>query len=258
MQNGVRNTFLTFVMATGLLLVSSATVSRAQSSTADNNLKAEIINRALNKSQYKNIQVEVLNSEAKLTGSVDVFANKLEADRRVHRVRGVTGVQNDVEVQGLDISDLELQDKLVKAIQYDRVGYGTTAFNAIGVRVQNNVVTLSGTAYGPVDADSAVSVASNTKGVRDVIDEIKVDPVSPADDRIRILAFQAIYGAPSLTKYAIDPGKPIRISVSGGNVTLNGVVNSKADRDLAGIRARGVPGTFTITNNLRVAGSKQE
>ena len=74
----------------------------------------------------------------------------------------------------------------MRAISVDRVGYGTTPFNAISVNVNNGVVTLGGTAYGPVDADSAVAVASNTKGVKDVINDISVDPVSPMDDRIRL------------------------------------------------------------------------
>jgi osmotically-inducible protein OsmY len=168
----------------------------------------------------------------------------------------VKAVENEIEVAGPDIPDNELQNKLIKAIEYDRVGYGTTAFNAIGVNVQNGVVTLSGTAYGPVDADSAVAVAANTKGVKDVVNDIQVDPVSPMDDRIRIAVFRSVYGFPSLNKYAIDPGKPIRISVQNGNVTLYGVVDSKADKDAAGIRANTVPGVFHVTNNLVVAGQE--
>ena len=71
------------------------------------------------------------------------------------------------------------RQKLQKAIAYDMVGYGTTAFDAITVQVQNGVVTLGGHAYGPVDASDAVAIVANTKGVRDVIDNIQVDPVSP-------------------------------------------------------------------------------
>jgi osmotically-inducible protein OsmY len=146
----------------------------------------------------------------------------------------------------------------VKAIEYDRVGYGTTPFNAISVNVRDGAVTLSGHAYGPVDADSAVAVAANTKGVKDVINEIQVDPVSPMDDRIRFAVFRSVYGFSSLNKYAIDPGKPIRISVQNGNVTLYGVVDSQADKEAAGLRANSVPGVFHVTNNLQVAGSGQE
>jgi hyperosmotically inducible periplasmic protein len=222
----------------------------------DNQILADINNKALDKSKFKEIKASVQNGIVTLTGTVDVYDTKADADKRVHRIKNVKAVENEIEVGGPEVPDPELQNKLVKAIQYDRVGYGTTAFNAIGVNVQNGVVTLSGTAYGPVDADSAVAVAANTKGVKDVINDIQVDPVSPMDDRIRIAVFRSVYGFPSLNKYAIDPGKPIRISVQNGNVTLYGVVDSKADKDAAGIRANTVPGVFHVTNNLVVAGQE--
>ena len=114
------------------------------------------------------------------------------------------------------------RQKLQKAITYDMVGYGTTPFDAISVQVQNGVATLSGHAYGPVDASDAVAIVANTKGVRDVIDNIQVDPVSPNDDRIRRAVFRAVYSYPLLNQYLIDPAKPIRIQVANGHVTLYG------------------------------------
>jgi osmotically-inducible protein OsmY len=97
--------------------------------------------------------------------------------------------------------------------------------------------------------------------VKDVIDEISVDPVSPMDDRIRVAVAQAIYSFPSLNRYAIDPAMPIRISVQNGNVALYGVVDSESDKDAAFIRANGVPGVFSVKNYLQVAnqpGEKQK
>jgi hyperosmotically inducible protein len=58
------------------------------------------------------------------------------------------------------------------------------------VTVRDGIVTLGGHAYGPVDADSAAAVAANTKGVKDVINDIQVDPLSPMDDSIRIRTFE--------------------------------------------------------------------
>ena len=89
-----------------------------------------------------------------------------------------------------------------------------------------------------------------------MINDIQVDPVSPNDDRIRLQAFRTIYGFPSLNKYAVDPGKPIRISVQNGHLTLYGAVDSQADKDVAGIRANSVPGVFSVVNNLQVAGER--
>jgi hyperosmotically inducible protein len=242
------------VLGALLLFAGASQVSAvAQASGDDAKLQSEIQKKLDNK-RYSGVQVSVQNGMATLSGSVDVFNDKEEADKRAHRVHGVQGVANQITVAAGDVPDQVLRDKLLKAIEYDRVGYGTTAFNAIAVSVQNGVVTLAGHAYGPVDAGSAVAVASNTKGVRDVVDDIQVDPVLPNDDRIRLQAFRTIYGFPSLNKYAIDPGKPIRISVVNGNVTLYGQVDSEADKDAAGIRANTVPGVFKVTNDLVVAG----
>jgi len=67
-----------------------------------------------------------------------------------------------------------LRDKLAKGLAYNRVGYGTTAFNAITLAVKDGVVTLGGTVYGPPDKDAALSLVANTPGVRDVIDDLEV------------------------------------------------------------------------------------
>jgi osmotically-inducible protein OsmY len=124
--------------------------------------------------------------------------------------------------------------------------------------VQGGTATLSGHAYGPVDAASALALAANTPGVRNVINEVRVDPLSPMDDRSRLQLFRTIYGFPSLNKYALDPAKPIRISVENGNVTLYGVVDSQMDKDVAGIRANSVPGIFKVTNDLQVVGNPEK
>jgi osmotically-inducible protein OsmY len=98
----------------------------------------------------------------------------------------------------------------------------------------------------------------NTKGVKDVIDNIQVDPLSPMDNQIRIEAYRKIYGFPSLNKYAIDPEKPIRIQVANGHIALYGTVDSEADKNAAGIQANSVSGAFSVTNNLQVANGSNE
>ncbi len=263
----MRRITATSALALALLTMSPALVSsRAFAAPAgqqgsgqnDSQIQSEIT-KALSKSRFKNVQVSIQNGVVTLTGTVDTFADKEEADRKAHHAKKVTAVNNEIQVAGGgEVSDQQLQQKLVKALEYDRVGYGTTAFNAISVNVQDGVVTLGGHAYGPVDKDSAVSVASNMKGVKDVIDDIEVDPVSPMDDQIRVAVARAIYGYPSLNKYAIDPGKPIRISVQNGRVTLYGQVDTQADKDTANIRANGVPGVFKVTNDLQVANQGSE
>jgi len=124
--------------------------------------------------------------------------------------------------------------------------------------VQNGVITLGGHAHDYPSRDSALALVATTAGVKDLIDEIEVDPASPMDWEIRIAVARAVYGYPSLNRYAIDPAKPIRISVQNGNVELYGEVDSKADKDTAYIRANGVPGVFSVKNYLQVAGQPGE
>jgi hyperosmotically inducible protein len=212
----------------------------------------------LGKSQFKGVQVKVDGSGlVTLTGSVDLYEYKADAEKRAQKVKGVTGVRNYIAVGGPTIPDAKLQDSLVTKLSYDRVGYGNV-FDAISVKVQNGVVTLGGTAHTYPNRDSAIGLVSTTPGVKDVIEEISVDPVSPTDERIRMQVARAVYGFPSLNRYAIDPAKPIRISVQNGNVALYGQVDSQADKNAAGIKANGVPGVFSVKNYLQVANQPPE
>lgn len=216
------------------------------------------LTKSLRNKRFKGVTSSVQDGVVTLRGTVDVYSDKQEADKRAHRQKNVNSVQNLIEVGGPPVEDGTLRDKLASKLAYDRVGYGTTAFNALTIGVKNGVVTLGGVAYGPMDRDSAVSLVANYPGVKDVIDNITVAPVSPNDDRIRLAEARAIYGAPQLNKYALDPAKPIRITVINGNVTLSGVVDSQADKDVAYLRASGVAGVFKVTNNLQVAGAAPE
>lgn len=209
-------------------------------------------------SQFKDVKATVDNDGiATLTGSVSLYEYKADAQRKVLHAKGVKAVRNEIQVAGTEISDAALRSKLQQALQYDRVGYGHV-FDAIGVQVQDGAVTLSGHAHDYPDRDSAVAVASMTPGVKDVVDEIQVDPTSILDDQTRLAVARAIYGYPTLNKYAIDPAKPIRISVQNGNVELYGTVDSQADKDTANLRANAVPGVFSVKNYLQVAGSASE
>jgi osmotically-inducible protein OsmY len=212
------------------------------------------VQKALDNKRYQNVQATVQNGEVTLKGTVAVYADKEDADKRAHHVKKVKGVDNEIEVAGPAIEDIALRDKLAKQLATDRVGYGTTVFNSISIGVKNGVVSLSGTVYGPPDKSSAISLVSNTPGVKDIIDDIEVAPLSPMDDQLRVALARAIYGAPQLQRYALDPAKTIRITVVNGNVTLSGVVDSKGDSDVANIRANGVPGVFKVTNLLQIAG----
>jgi osmotically-inducible protein OsmY len=238
----------------GVLMFAGTSSGMAQSGPNDAQIQADVM-KSLDSKRFKDVKTSVQNGIVRLTGTVDLYSAKLDADNRAHHRRNVKSVDNQIQVEGPTVEDTTLRDKLAEKLAYDRVGYGTTAFNAFTIGVQNGAVTLGGTAYGPSDKDSAVSLVENYPGVKDVIDNIEVAPVSPMDDRIRLAEARAIYGAPQLNKYAIDPAKPIRITVVNGNVTLSGVVDSEADKDVANLKANNVTGVFKVVNNLQVVGS---
>ncbi len=223
----------------------------------DAQIRADV-QHSLDNKRFSNVQVAVQDGVVTLSGNVAVYSAKEDADKKAHHRKNVRAVRNMIEVGGGgEVTDAQLRQKLAQGLAYDRVGYGTTAFNNIELGVENGVVTLRGTVYGPSDKDSAISLVANTPGVRDVIDELEVAPLSPNDDRIRIEAARAIYGYGPLNRYALDPAKTIRITVVNGNITLNGVVDSQGDKDLVGIRANGVSGAFSVKNNLQVAGQQR-
>jgi hyperosmotically inducible protein len=243
----------------GVMLFAGTARGRAQGGSNDAQVQADVM-KALDNKRFKDVKASVQNGVVTLTGTVDIYSAKLDADNRAHHRKNVKGVENQIEVAGPTVEDTTLRDKLAEKLAYDRIGYGTNAFNAFTIGVDKGVVTLGGTAYGPTDQDSAISLVENYPGVKDVIDNIEVAPLSPMDDKIRLAEARAIYGAPQLNKYAIDPAKPIRITVMNGNVTLSGVVDTQADKDVANIKANGVSGVFKVVNNLQVAGpvEKQE
>jgi hyperosmotically inducible periplasmic protein len=240
-----------------LVLAAVLAVPAAFAQNNDAQLQQEV-QKSLHGSQFKNVQVSVANGVVTLTGSVDVVAEKFSADQKTHHAKGVGAVDNKIDVNAAEISDQQLQAKVSKAVTYDLWGNVPVQFQAISVEVQNGVVTLGGHAAGPVAAADAFAVVANTKGVRDVINNIQVDPVSDFDDRIRVQEFRAIYGYPMLNQYAIDPEKPIRIQVANGHVTLYGTVDTQAQKNAAGIQANTVPGVFSVTNDLQVSGAASE
>lgn len=244
-------------LACALVCASAAPVAAQGSGANEEQVQADVT-KALSAKRFNSVKATVQNGVVTLSGTVDVYSDKEEADRKVHHRKGVRSVENDIQVAGPTVEDATLRNKLAEKLAYDRVGYGTTAFNALTIGVQNGVVTLGGTAYSPTDKASALSLVGNHPGVKDVVDDIDVAPASPMDDRIRMAEARAIYGAPQLNKYAIDPAKPIRITVVNGNVTLSGMVDNQADKDMANIQANQVPSVFKVVNNLEVAGGSRE
>lgn len=128
-------------------------------------------------------------------------------------------------------------------------------FDNIMYKVEGYNVTLMGQVTRPVLKSTAGNVVKKIEGVERVDNQIEVLPLSNMDNQLRLRLFRAIYGYTALQRYALSVQKPIRIIVKNGNVTLEGVVDNEADKNMVNIRAKGVPGVFSVKNNLRVVKS---
>jgi hyperosmotically inducible periplasmic protein len=188
-----------------------------------------------------------------LTGTVDLYQRKMDAAKLARKTANVTGVRNLITVAGPNVADEQLEQKLAKKLTYVRVGYDN-AFDYFALGVKDGVVTVEGADRTGVGRDEALADIYNQPGVKDVIANISVEPVSTFDDGLRLRAARAIYRDPVLSKYAIDPARPIRIIVVNGHVTLYGYVDSTMDKTVAGLRANQIFGAFSVENKLVVEG----
>lgn len=127
-----------------------------------------------------------------------------------------------------------------------------SVFDNLEYKVDGDTVTLSGQVRNPITRQDAERRVARIEGVDHVINKIEVLPVSGFDDSIRARAYRAVFRSGSLYRYAMGANPSIHIVVKNGHVTLEGVVSGQMDSQLAYMAARGVPGVFSVTNNLRV------
>jgi len=145
------------------------------------------------------------------------------------------------------------QARIQKEVRHELVMLPyVTVFDNMAFRVQGDTVTLMGDVTQPVLKSGAENVVKHIEGVTQVVNKINVLPPSPMDNQSRVALYRAIYGFPALEKYAVGVQRPIRIIVNMGKVTLEGVVDTQADKDMVGLRANSVPNIFSVTNNLQV------
>lgn len=244
----LNSALLVSLLSAGLLSGSSA----AQTSAAryDNTLKTKVTQELSEKKQFHGVQSSVEDGIVTLTGSVNLYQEKLDAAKKVRKTSNVQGVRNLIEVSS-NVPDSQLAAQLDHKLYYDRIGYDNQ-FNYVTVSVNHGVATVSGATRTEVGRDSALYLVNTMPGVKDVINNIAVAPVSGFDDSIRIRATRALYRDSVLSRYASDPARPIRILVNNGTLTLEGTVSSTMDKQIAGIRANQVFGVFSVKNNLDV------
>jgi hyperosmotically inducible protein len=126
-------------------------------------------------------------------------------------------------------------------------------FDNLAYRIQGTKVTVSGQVLFPVTRSSVRDSVEGLTGVTKVVDHVKQLPFTPFDNQIRWAEYRSIFGYEPLFRYSLGVNPNIHIIVDNSRVTLVGVVDSKADRELAGIRAKLVPYVFSVKNDLIVS-----
>jgi len=220
----------------------------------DSAIQQQVTQELQDKKEFRGVQSSVEDGIVTLSGTVDLYQQKLDAAKKVRKTKDVQGVRNLIEVAGPSIADQQLEQELADKLYYERVGYYDNAFNYFTLTVKDGVVTVGGETYNDVGRDTALAEIQRTPGVKDVVNNITVSPASLFDDELRVRAAQAIYRDSALGKYAIDPARPIRIIVHNGNISLYGTVDSAMDKQIAGMRVSSVAGAFSVKNNLVVEG----
>lgn len=125
-------------------------------------------------------------------------------------------------------------------------------FDNLAFRREGSTVTLYGQVIRPTTRSGAEARIGRLSGVERVINQIEVLPLSRFDDEIRARTYRAVFGTSSLYRYAMGANPSVHIIVNRGRITLEGVVANRMDAQLAYVAARGVPGAFAVTNNLRI------
>lgn len=144
-------------------------------------------------------------------------------------------------------------ERIIREVRHELVTLPYyNVFDNLAFQVENGKVILTGSVTRPTLKSAAENVVKDIEGVESVENRIEVLPVSPNDDRIRRDVFRAVYGQAGLERYGFQAIPSIHIIVKNGEVTLEGVVNSEADRNLAFMQANGVSGVFKVKNNLRL------
>lgn len=149
-------------------------------------------------------------------------------------------------------------EQVVKKVRKELVTlpyYGI--WDNLAYKVEGSTVTLYGQVVRPSTRTDAERRVAKVAGVERVVNNIEVLPLSSFDDSVRVSTYRAL-ARTGLDRYLIGANPSLHIIVNRGQVTLEGVVSNKGDRQLAYLLARGVSGAFSVTNNLQVEGEAEE
>ena len=234
------------------LLVLLSMTALAATGRYDQQIQQAVSIKVHDSGKLTNVQSSIEDGIVTLTGTVSLYQDKLDAAKKVKKLANVAGVRNQIVVAGATVSDAQLAQKLARKLAEISPGELQYCFNNLTLAVKDGAVMVGGETVNYTARESAIAIVQRMPGVKDVVNEVKVLPTSIFDDQLRIRTARAIYRDSVLGRYATDPVDPIRIIVDNGHVTLYGTVQSEMDKNIAGIRANGVFGAFSVENKILV------
>lgn len=226
------------------VLASGVLAAAADDSTIQRRIEARLV-RARIQGQA---DVAVAEGRAVLTGTVASVHAKNAAERAARKE--AREVVSRLQVVPAPRPDAAIRRDAVRAVLADT---RDSVFDSIELGVRDGVVLLSGSVYWGYRKAEIEDRVSRVPGVREIRNEIEVQPTSSFDDRLRLALYRAIYGDLRFVQYAHRATPPIRIVVMHGHVTLSGAVASPVEQALIGHIARGLP-AFSVENRLTVDG----
>ena len=238
-----------YVPITGAAALAASLLLGA-SAFADDAVLRERIEARLAKAGFAErgqVEVAVQDGAAVLSGFT-LTVNDQRAAEKAARKETKT-VENRLRVlpEG-SANDLEVRQAVADAILRDPY-YGV--FDSVGAGVEEGVVVLQGSVNQPWRKDDLDRRVARVPGVREIRNEIRVQPTSFHDDRLRVELYRKIYGNGLFERYRSWPDPPIRIVVENGNVTLTGIVNSRVEQAVLGSIAHGTL-SFKVDNQVQV------
>jgi osmotically-inducible protein OsmY len=191
-----------------------------------------------------NIGVAVKNGIVTLSGNVDNYSQKIQAEKAAKKVTGVKAIAEDIQIgvsPAFERTDADIAESVMYALKW----HAAVPEDRIKVKVENGIVTLEGEVEWEYQRNSAKESVNNLLGVRNLVNLITIKP--------RVIAFDVRSKiSNALHRTATVDSERVFIEVNGNKVILNGKVRSYAEKEDVENAAWCAPGVSRVESHLEV------